>query len=136
MGVRFIKIAVFYFLIGVGFGMYMSMTQDFALRGVHAHVNLLGWASLALAGLIYCLFPKAEKHILGKLHFWGHNIGLPLMMIGLIFVVKGNSSLEPVIAIGGTLTTLSIILFFVNVLINVKAADVRQLMSNHKDQAM
>ena len=37
--------------------MYMSITHSYDYASVHAHVNLLGWASLALAGVIYVLFP-------------------------------------------------------------------------------
>ena len=53
MGIKFIKVSVVYFTIGVLLGMYMSMEHDYVLKGVHVHISLLGWASLALAGIIY-----------------------------------------------------------------------------------
>ncbi|MFS0863023.1 cytochrome-c oxidase [Fredinandcohnia sp. 179-A 10B2 NHS] len=120
VGVRFIKISVLYFLIGVLLGMGMSMSGAHTLVGVHAHVNLLGWVSMALAGVIYYLFPHAGESKLGKAHFWLHNIGLPVMMVGLTLLMQGNTALEPVIAVGGTITTLAVILFVVNVFLNVK----------------
>lgn len=67
MGVRLIQISVVYFAIGVTLGMYMSMAHDYALTGVHVHINLLGWASLALAGIIYHLFPGTTKNVYAKL---------------------------------------------------------------------
>ena len=89
--------------------MYMSITHSYDYASVHAHVNLLGWASLALAGVIYVLFPAGESTA-GKVHF-GRTIGLPVMMIGLALLVSGMESVEPVIAVGGVLVTLGILAF-------------------------
>ncbi|MED4332180.1 hypothetical protein P9223_00510, partial [Geobacillus stearothermophilus] len=47
--------------------------------------------------------PQAAATKWAKVHFWLHNIGLPVMMIGLIFVVYGNEAFVPVTAIGGVL---------------------------------
>lgn len=121
MGARLIKIASVYFLLGIGLGMYMSIAHNFGLTSVHAHVNLLGWASLALAGIVYHLFPKSADSLLGKLHFWLHNIGLPIMMIGLILFVSGVAGMEPVIAVGGSVTSVGVLFFTINVLKNVSA---------------
>ena len=54
-----LKIAVLYLLAGSTFGLIMGLTHQFQFAPVHAHANLLGWASLALAGLIYWLCPQA-----------------------------------------------------------------------------
>ena len=121
MGIKFIKISVVYFTIGVILGMYMSMGHVYTLTGVHVHINLLGWASFALAGLIYYLFPKAGNHALAKVHFWASNIGLPLMMVGLTtLLLSDNEQAIPIISIGATLVVISVILFTINVLMNVK----------------
>ncbi|WP_421378418.1 cytochrome-c oxidase [Bacillus salacetis] len=130
MGARLLKISVFYLIVGVGLGMYMSIVHNFGYTGAHAHINLLGWASLALAGLIYVLFPAAAESTLGKIHFWLHNIGLPIMCIGLFIVVHNQSLAVPIISIGSILATLGIISFFINVLKNVNAADVKDAYSN------
>lgn len=42
-------------LFGVGMGIVMGASQDFTLSPVHAHLNLVGWASLALMGVFYAL---------------------------------------------------------------------------------
>lgn len=122
MGVKLIKIAAVYFVIGIGFGMFMSMSHTFDYTSVHAHINLLGWASLGLAGVIYHLFPKAGRSTAGKIHFWLHNIGLPIMMIGLILLSGGSEGVEPVIAVGGVLVTLGILSFLYNVFTNIKSS--------------
>lgn len=121
MGIKFIKVSVVYFTIGVLLGMYMSTEHDYALKGVHVHINLLGWASFALAGIIYYLFPKAGNHTLAKVHFWGANIGLPLMMGGLTtLLLSGSEQATNFISIGATLVVISTILFAYNVLMNVR----------------
>ncbi len=122
MGVRLLKIAVVYLTIGVGLGMYASIASDFRFTGVHAHVNLLGWATLALAGFIYHFFPQAANHVLGKTHFWLHNLGLPIMMLFLFCMfLLDNPSLEIGVAIGGVITSLGVLAFLFNVLMNVSA---------------
>ncbi|WP_066068217.1 cytochrome-c oxidase [Neobacillus soli] len=120
MAIKFIKISVVYFVIGVCIGMYMSMAHNYTLTPVHVHINLLGWMSLAVAGLVYVAFPSAAQTTLAKVHFWLHNIALPIMMIGLAFLVTGTESAEPAVAVGGTLMVLGIIIFAINVLKNVK----------------
>lgn len=121
LGVRFIRIATVYFLFGVIFGLVMGMQQTFQYVPVHVHLNLLGWASLALAGIIYYLFPQAGSSRLAVVHFWLHNIGLPIMMVGLFCVIKGFHQAEAVIGIGATIAALGIILFAINVFQNVQA---------------
>ena len=49
MAIRFLKFAVVYLMLGMGMGMAMGITHHFEYAPVHAHINLLGWASLALS---------------------------------------------------------------------------------------
>lgn len=122
MGARLIQISVVYFAIGVSLGMYMSMAHDYALTGVHVHINLLGWTSFALAGVIYHLFPVISKNIYAKLHFWSANIGIPLMMGALtILILAENEQATIFVATGGVLVVFSVIMFAINVLKNVRA---------------
>jgi hypothetical protein len=128
-GVLFLKLAALYFLIGVGIGLTMEIIGDHRLGGAHAHINLVGWASMGLFGIIYVLFPKAGESVLAKLHFWLYNISLPLFMLGLCFVLLGNTSLMFLLMIFPNVLVLSVLLFVINVFRNVKAADVAQLLN-------
>lgn len=121
MGIRLIKISVVYFAIGILLGYYMSISHSYELTPVHVHINLLGWASLSVVGLIYHLFPNLSSNRLGIWHFWLHNIGLPIMMIALaVLVTTGNEAVVPGTAIGATITVLGILIFVWNVLKNLK----------------
>ncbi|WP_110111689.1 cbb3-type cytochrome c oxidase subunit I [Bacillus sp. CGMCC 1.16541] len=121
MGIRLIKISAAYFAIGVLIGYYMSTAHNYELTPVHVHINLLGWTSLTLAGILYQLFPTLGENKLAKAHFWLHNIGLPVMMIGLaLMILLRNEQFVPIVAIGGTFTALAVLTFSFNVIKNLK----------------
>jgi cbb3-type cytochrome oxidase subunit 1 len=124
MGLRFLKIAVVYLFLGATLGLGMGISQQFALAPVHAHLLLLGWASLALAGIVYHLYPAAATTRLARTHFWLHNIGLPIFMVGLALVLTGSGggAAIPITAGGATIALVGLGLFALNVLINAKAA--------------
>ncbi|PID07073.1 MULTISPECIES: hypothetical protein [unclassified Sporosarcina] len=125
MGARWIKAAVIYFLIGVGFGLYMHATIQLQWGATHAHINVVGWLTTAMIGIIYTIYPQAGNSILGKVHFWLYNIGLPVLLIGM-FIIQPALGLPMVwiqlcIWAGGSALAISILLFIVNVFKNVHA---------------
>jgi hypothetical protein len=122
MALRFLKLAVVYLVIGAVLGLGMGISGKFTLVPVHAHLLLLGWASLALAGLVYHWYPAAATTRLARLHFWLHNIGLPGFMIGLALMLTGGQWALPLTAGSATLVLLGLALFATNVLVNVKAS--------------
>ena len=122
MGLRLIKIAVVYLFIGALLGMIMGITQKFLLVPVHAHLLLLGWASLALAGIIYHLYPAASTTRLARIHFWLHNIGLPVFMLSLGLMLSGLEAAGPFVGLGAGVVLIGLALFLTNVLLNVKPA--------------
>jgi hypothetical protein len=122
LATRFIKIAVLYLAVGVTLGLIMGMRQSFTLAPVHAHLNLLGWASLALVGLVYHAYPHAAETRLARIHFWLHNIGLPPLMIALALMLSGNAAMEPVVGIFSIVVALGIALFVINIWLAVRPA--------------
>ncbi len=46
---------------GVALGIGMGIAHDFQLAPVHAHTNLVGWASLALMGLTFRAWPQLAE---------------------------------------------------------------------------
>jgi hypothetical protein len=55
------SLAGVYFLVGVKPGYAMSITENFAQMPVHAHINLLGWVSMAIFSLVYFTRPEAAN---------------------------------------------------------------------------
>ena len=120
MGIRLMKIAVIYFIIGVLLGLFLSVTHLMNLTSVHIHLNLLGWTSLAIAGLLYHLVPMLETTPAARWHFWLHNIGLPVMMFAIVLGAATEIPTFYLLAtIGGVITILGILCFIINVLRNI-----------------
>jgi hypothetical protein len=116
-----LRLAVLYLIAGVGLGIAMGSTQNFTLRPVHAHLNLLGWATMALAGLIYSVYPKAAESRLARIHFWLHNTALPVMMGSLCLLLYGHTEAVPVLAVCEFVAAAGVIVFACNVFRNVTA---------------
>jgi hypothetical protein len=115
MGIWLIRISVIYLFIGTALGMYMSITKDFGLSSVHTHITLLGWTTMTLAGLIYHIFPMLARNILCKIVFILLNIGVPIMMIGLIFLEH-----VVIVSVGTAITSIAILVFTVHIVTGLK----------------
>jgi len=76
---------------------------------------LLGWTTMAITGVIYIVVPACANSKLAGLHFWLHNIGLPLMIFSLALFEYGNAEAEKFIGIGSTIVFLSLLVFTVNI---------------------
>jgi hypothetical protein len=118
-GVIWLKVAVLYLMLGVAMGIAMGASQNFTLRPVHAHVNLLGWTTLAIAGLIYSVFPQAGESRLARAHFWLMNLSMPVMMVALGLLLMGNVALAPVLAASEIVAALGILAFAANLFLNI-----------------
>src|SRR5699024_10217133 len=113
-------------ILGILLGLHMSATIQLQWAAAHAHVNLVGWASTAIIGLIYCVFPKAGNSKLGIWQFWLYNIGLPILLISM-FMIQIPSMREYAHLLtfsGGGALAIGVILFIVNVFANVKASEI------------
>lgn len=121
-GAIWLKLAVVYLIGGVALGIAMGASQNFVMRPVHAHLNLLGWATMALAGLIYSVFPQAGQSRLASIHFWLHNAALPVMMGSLVLVLLGHMEIVPVLAASEIVAAAGVLVFACNVFMNVRGA--------------
>ncbi|MGZ3254152.1 MAG: hypothetical protein ACXU7D_07590 [Burkholderiaceae bacterium] len=121
-GIIWIKLSVLYLLFGIAMGIAMGASEDFRLHAVHAHINLLGWATMALAGLIYTVFPATGNSKLAKAHFWLQNISLPVMMAALTLLLLGNPQVIPILASAEMVAAAGVIAFAVNIFLNLKKA--------------
>jgi hypothetical protein len=120
-GIIWIKLAVLYLVIGVAIGIGMGAIQNFTLRPVHAHVNLLGWTTLAISGLIYTVFPQTGTTTLARVHFWLLNLALPLMMGSLAYVLlTGDTKILPALVISEISAAVAILAMTANIFLNLQ----------------
>lgn len=87
----FLLLATVLLICGAVLGIVMGAREDFQLVPVHAHLNLAGWASLALFGLTYRAYPKIAATSLARYHFIVSATASVLLPIGIGFAVLRNS---------------------------------------------
>ena len=122
MTTRLIKLAVLYLVAGMTLGIAMGISHDFLLRPVHAHVNLLGFAVLAVAAFVFHAFPDLARTRLATAWFWLYNISMPVGLGALALTLKGHMWAEPALIVGQLLIWASGCLFAVMVLWNLRSA--------------
>ena len=105
------RLAALYFAIGVMLGVVMGASGDHSLFAVHAHVNLLGWVSMALFGIIGTAYPSITEGRAAATQFWMYNIGVPVMLGALTLRFKGVAAIEPLIGVASILVGCSVLLF-------------------------
>ena len=71
----FILIGLLCGIFGFAFGIWMGVGEHFELAPVHAHINLVGFASMVLFGLIYRAYPTLAESKLATAHFVIFTIG-------------------------------------------------------------
>ena len=84
---NFLRLGALSALVGMALGVWMGANQDFVLRPVHAHVNLLGFASMMLFGLFYRAFPTAGRGWLPMTHFVLSVVGFLILMPSLTLML-------------------------------------------------
>ncbi|WP_309088438.1 hypothetical protein [Phenylobacterium sp.] len=116
LSTAFFAAAVLYALVGMILGMFMGATQDFTMRPLHAHINLLGWAGLALMGAFYGVAGAKAPARLGWTVFAVANVGNLLLLSQLYKIVHGRPPIVPALMAGELLVVASMALFGVCVL--------------------
>jgi len=126
MGAWWVRISAIYFILGIVVGLFMSATIQLQWGAAHAHVNVVGWLSTGLIGVIYAVYPKAGNSRLGVWNFWLYNIGLPILLLSM-FMIHMEPRFESWMDFshiftftGGGMVAIGIILFIVNVFKNLE----------------
>ncbi len=89
--VYFLLLATILLICGATLGIVMGAREDFQLVPVHAHLNLAGWASLALFGLTYRAYPKLASTRIAGLHFITSATASLLLPVGIGLAVLRSS---------------------------------------------
>ena len=76
-------------LVGMAYGIHMSIQQNFVTAPAHAHLNLLGFVLSAIFAFYYHLVPSAQGR-LGWTHFAVHAVAVVVMFPGIIMADTGQ----------------------------------------------
>jgi hypothetical protein len=111
--IYFLLLATVLLICGAVLGIVMGAREDFQLVPVHAHLNLAGWASLALFGLTYRSYPELAATKLARYHFIVSAIGSVLLPVGIGLAVLRN---QPGLAIAASLLwALGVLMFLAQI---------------------
>jgi hypothetical protein len=112
----FFALGVVCLLIGMGMGMNMGASEDFTLMPAHAHLNLLGWVTMAIYGTFYALTHASLKPKLAWTNFVLAAIGVVVMIPSLaLFLPAHDAKFIPGIVAGEVATLASLLTFAVSV---------------------
>lgn len=107
-------------LAGMCLGLAMGMTEEFTLSPAHAHLNLLGWVTMALMGLYYRGAGSAYQALarvqagLAAAGFWL----MPLSLGALLWTE--DDRLLPLVAAGSLLALGAMVLFGAVVVLDIR----------------
>ena len=111
----FLRLAVLYLIAGVSLGIFMAASHDHTMHPVHAHLNLLGWVTMALFAFFYRAWPEAAASRLAKVHFWVYVPAHFVQMVALAALFRGVTAIEPVLGVASFLVGGAILVFAVTV---------------------
>jgi uncharacterized membrane protein (DUF2068 family) len=112
----FFALGVICLLIGMGMGMNMGASEDFTLMPVHAHLNLLGWVTMAIYGTFYALTHASLKPKLAWTNFVLAAIGVAVLLPSLaLYLPAHDAKFIPGIVVGEVATLASLLTFAVSV---------------------
>jgi hypothetical protein len=123
---RFMRISDFCFTVaalcalgGMALGIIMGISQDFTLAPAHAHLNLLGWVTMAIYGL-YHRGAGRTGGFAGWLQVGSGAVGAILMSVGLgVYLATGSDHLAPLVIAGSLLVVASMLMFLGLVLVDL-----------------
>ena len=113
LSLAFFSAAVLCVLCGMVWGIMMAASNDHGMMPAHAHLNLLGWATLALMGTFYQLSGKSGR--LGWINFFLSFGAVIVLIPSLAFYLAGNAAAEKVTAIGSILALVGMLTFAASV---------------------
>ncbi|MCR9137081.1 MAG: hypothetical protein NXI27_13860 [Alphaproteobacteria bacterium] len=107
----YFKTAIVFLIIGICMGLQMSIGGNHNVIGAHAHVNLLGWVTMALFGSYLAIAPAKAEGRLAMIQYYVYTAGVVIITPSLYFMLLGNEALEPLVAIGSLISFAGVLLF-------------------------
>jgi len=121
LSLAFFATAAVCVLCGMLWGIHMGMSEDMTMAPAHAHLNLLGWASLGVMGAFYGIAGERANKRLGWINY-ALSTGAVLVMIpSLAYLLSHGNRINPGIIVGSLLAVGGILVFLVDVLLTMRA---------------
>lgn len=110
---KYVLTALGYGIIGMGLGLYMSLTHNPSQHVTHAHILLLGFVVSFIYALIHKLWILDSDGLLAKLQYYAHQVGSAVLFVGLFCFYDGilpGEKIGPVLGMASMVIFLGVIL--------------------------
>jgi cbb3-type cytochrome oxidase subunit 1 len=127
----FIRASLIWFTLGIALGLAMSARPEWVVyRAAHAHMNVVGFLVMMVFGVGYQLLPRLFggplwSNRFAVAHLWLANLGLAGMVAGFMLAPHIGAAGNMITTAGGSLYTLGVALFVVNLWKTFDGADAR-----------
>lgn len=125
-------------LTGMSMGIAMGMSENFSIAPAHAHLNLLGWVTMALYGLYHRGIERPSQR-LAWVQVLAGAAGFCMMAGGLaVYLGLGDERAMSSVIVGSLLCLLSMSLFAVIIVTDLRrvAVNTRVSTSTHPQRAV
>jgi len=114
----FFTLTVICLLVGMGWGMHMAQTNDFAMAPAHAHLNLLGGVLPAIFGTFYALTRETHSPSLAWVNFLLNlvAVAITIPMLAVLLSTGNDPKYGPIVSVGSGIMALSVVVFAISVL--------------------
>lgn len=103
--------AICFLVAGILVGLQMSIAHDYAATGAHAHINLLGWVTMAIFGAFHALNPRGAGTRFAKAQYYVYTGGVVVMTPALYLLLTGKPSFEPIVAVSSLVVFAGVLMF-------------------------
>ncbi|MES2474035.1 MAG: hypothetical protein V4601_14470 [Pseudomonadota bacterium] len=112
----FFAVGTLCLFLGMAWGMQMGASEDFTMMPAHAHLNLLGFVTMAIYGIFYALTAATMAPRLAWANLALSTAGVALMIPSLaLFLPARDKAYIPVMLVGEVTTVLGLVVFAVSV---------------------
>lgn len=112
----FFLTGILFVFVGMALGQFMAASHDMLMAPVHAHLNLLGWATMALYGTFYALTKDTYSPKLAWTNFALTTASVIVMIPALALLLKTGDEAKwgPVAGAAGGLAMLGALVFAIS----------------------
>ena len=103
---NYILVGLCWVIAGMIYGVWLGASHHNNFANSHAHINLLGFVTSVLFGMLFWAFPSMAKSKAAMWQFAIYEIGIALLIIGKI-IVDNNGTETPLLQVGSMLTIIA-----------------------------
>lgn len=105
----YITLGLVWVIIGMVFGVWLGASNHTNFANSHAHINLLGFVTSTLFGMLFWAYPDMGRSRLAIWQLGIYEVGIVLLVIGKV-IVDNDGTNTPFLIAGSLLTIIGTVL--------------------------